>query len=126
ASSGAAHRVDSADAGAKRVAVLPFRNAGPPEQDYLADGLTEDLIDLLSISPGRRVRSRGVVMRFKGSDRDPREVGRELDVQVVVEGTVRRATGLLRISARLVSVADGFQLWAKRFDRPEAELLAIS
>ena len=111
---------------AKRVAVLPFRNGGAPEHEYLADGLTEELIDLLSVSPGLRVRSRGVVMRFKGIDRDPRDLGRELDVQVVVEGSVRRAGGTARISARAISVADGFQLWARRFDRPDSELLAMT
>ncbi len=118
--------VDVRGASAKRVAVLPFRNGGAPEHEYLADGLTEELIDLLSVSPGLRVRSRGVVMRFKGVERDPRDLGRELDVQVVVEGSVRRAGGVARISARAISVADGFQLWARRFDRPEAELLAMT
>jgi eukaryotic-like serine/threonine-protein kinase len=118
--------VDVRGAFAKRVAVLPFRNAGAPEHEYLADGLTEELIDLLSVSPGLRVRSRGVVMRFKGLDRDPRDLGRELDVQVVVEGSVRRSGGTARISARAISVADGFQLWARRFDRPDAELLAMT
>ncbi|MEP7125128.1 MAG: protein kinase [Byssovorax sp.] len=113
-------------ASAKRVAVLPFRNAGAPEHEYLADGLTEELIDLLSVSPGLRVRSRGVVMKFKGIDRDPRDLGRELDVQVVIEGSVRRAAGTARISARAISVADGFQLWARRFDRPDSELLAVT
>jgi serine/threonine-protein kinase len=107
----------------KRVAVLPFHNTGDPAHDYLADGLTEDLVDVLSMSPGLRVCSRSAVMRFKGKDRDLREVGRELDVQVVVDGSVRRAGGMVRISARLISVADGFQLWARRFDRPEAEIL---
>ena len=110
----------------KRVAVLPFRNAGAPEHDYLADGLTEDVIDQLSVNPGLRVTSRGVVMRYKGSDRDPREVGRDLGVQVVVDGTVRRSGGGVRISARLASVADGIQLWARRFERPDAELLGVS
>jgi serine/threonine-protein kinase len=110
----------------KRVAVLPFRNAGPPEHDYLADGLTEDVIDALSMAEGLRVTSRGVVMRYKGSALDPREVGRDLGVQAVVEGTVRRAEGMVRIAARLASVDDGVQLWAKRFDRPDAELFGVS
>src|SRR4029079_12692933 len=99
--------VDPSAKARKRVAVLPFRNAGPPEHDHIADGLTEDLIDVLSMVDGLGVRSRGVVMRHKGAERDPRERGRELDVQVVVEGTVRRAGGNVRISARLISVADG-------------------
>jgi serine/threonine-protein kinase len=65
-------------------------------------------------------------MRFKGVDQDPREIGRELGVQVVVEGSVRRAPAGLRITARVLSVADGFQLWAKRFDRPEKDLFVVN
>ena len=112
--------------GDKTVAVLPFRNAGAPDDDYLAEELTDDLIDALSMTHGLRVRSRGMVLRFRGVDQDPREIGRELGVQVVVEGSVRRARDRVRISARLVSVADGFQLWAKRFDRPEQDVLCIN
>lgn len=110
----------------KTVALLPFRNNGPPADDYLADGLTDDLIDTLSMTSGLKVRPRGVVMRFKGVDQDPREIGRELGVQVVVEGSVRRTPAGLRITARVLSVADGFQLWAKRFDRPEKDLFVVN
>ncbi len=110
---------------AKSVAVLPFRNRGPADDEYIADGLTDDLIDTLSMTKGLRVRARGAVMRFKAGDRDPREIGRELDVEVVVDGSVRRVGGNLRVNARLIGVADGFQLWAKRFDRPEAEFLSV-
>jgi serine/threonine-protein kinase len=112
--------------GEKTVAVLPFRNAGAPADDYLAEAITEDLIDALSMTKGLRVRPRGVVMRYKGTDHDPRDLGRELGVQVVVEGSVRRAPGAVRVSARLVGVDDGFQIWAKRFDRPENDLLAVN
>jgi eukaryotic-like serine/threonine-protein kinase len=114
------------DADAKALAVLPFRNLGSPEDEYLAEGVTDDLVDALSMTPGLRVLSRGAVARFRGGDRDVREVGRELRVQVVVDGSLRRAAGMLRVSARVVSVADGFQLWAKRFDRPEKDALAVS
>ncbi len=110
----------------KTVAVLPFRNAGAPDDAYLAEELTDDLLDALSMTRGLRVRPRGAVLRFRGADTDPREIGRELGVQVVVEGSVRRAGGRVRISARLVSVADGFQIWAKRFDRPEQDVLSIN
>jgi eukaryotic-like serine/threonine-protein kinase len=110
----------------KTVALLPFRNSGPPADDYLAEGLTDDLIDTLSMTSGLKVRPRGVVMRFKGVDQDPREIGKELGVQVVVEGSVRRAPAGLRITARVLSVADGFQLWAKRFDRPEKDLFVVN
>ncbi|HTM19623.1 MAG TPA: hypothetical protein VL172_03920, partial [Kofleriaceae bacterium] len=110
---------------AKPIAVLPLRNGGPAEDQYLADGLTEEIIDGLSMVRGLRVRSRSSVMAVAG-DRDPRELGRELDVQVVVEGSLRRGPGGLRVSTRLISVADGFQLWARRFDRPESELLMVA
>jgi serine/threonine-protein kinase len=109
----------------KNVAVLPLRNVGPVEDDYLADGLTDDLIDTLSMSPDVRVRARGVVARFKNSERDVCEIGRELGVSVVVEGSVRRAADKVRVSVRLVSVADGFQLWARRFDVDFANVLAV-
>ncbi len=113
------------DPGHKTVAVLPFRNAGPPEDEYLVDGLTDDLIDALSMTPGLRVRPRGVVMAMKGTSRDPREMGRELDVQVVVDGTVRTMGDALRVSARVLSVADGFQLWARRFEGTRSEVFRI-
>ncbi|XYH95736.1 protein kinase domain-containing protein [Sorangium sp. So ce1128] len=112
--------------GGKSVAVLPFTNQGPASDAYLAEELTDDLIDTLSMTPGLRVRPRVVMARWKEGDADPREIGRELGVQVVVGGSVRRRDGTVRISARLLSVADGFQLWAKRFDRPETEVLRIN
>jgi serine/threonine-protein kinase len=110
----------------KAICVLPFRNVGKSEDDYLAEGLSDDLVDALSMTPGLKVLARGAVARFRGADKDAREVGRELGVQVVVDGSVRRVTGTLRINARAVSVTDGFQLWAKRFDRAEKDVLAVS
>jgi serine/threonine-protein kinase len=110
----------------RRVAVLPFENLGPKEEDHVADGITDDLIDLLSASRKLRVTSRGMVMKHKGATRDPREIGRELGVDVVVGGSVRRAPGSFRISARLISVADGFQLWSRRFQGAEADMLALN
>jgi len=110
----------------KTVAVLPFRNDGGGDDAYLADGLTEDLIDTLSTARGLRVRPRSATLRFAGSERDARTIGRELDVQVIVDGSVRRRGDLLRVSARLVSVAEGFQLWARRFDRPAGDALVVA
>jgi len=111
---------------AKAVAVLPLVNAGAADDDYLAEGLSDDLIDSLSMTPGLRVLARGAVARFRSPDRDAREIGRELRVHVVVDGSVRRAGDVLRVTVRVVSVADGFQLWAKRFDRPEKDVLSVS
>jgi eukaryotic-like serine/threonine-protein kinase len=110
----------------KTVAVLPFRNAGGADDAYLADGLSEDLIDTLSTARGLRVRPRSATLRYAGSQEDARTVGRELDVQVIVDGSVRRRGDMLRVTARLVSVAEGFQLWARRFDRPAGDALVVS
>jgi eukaryotic-like serine/threonine-protein kinase len=112
------------DSGMKTVAVLPFRNAGAKDDDYIADGLSDDLIDALSMTPGLRVLARSAVAR--PGDLAARDLGRELRVDVVVEGSVRRVGEKLRVSVRVISVADGFQLWAKRFDRPDKEVLSVS
>ena len=115
------------DAAADRtIAVLPFKNAGAPGDDYLADGVTEDLIDVLSMTRGLRVRPRGAVAHLRGTERDAREVGAELGVQVIVEGSVRKTATGIRVTARLVSTSDGFQIWAKRFERPAADVLAVN
>jgi len=110
----------------KTLAVLPIRNLGPAEDAYLAEGLTEELIDTLSMTAGLRVRPRGSVAALRDKEIDPREAGQRLGVQLIIEGTLRRIGQAVRISARLTSVADGFQIWAKRFERPAADLLQVS
>jgi serine/threonine-protein kinase len=110
----------------KTVAVLPFRNAGAAEHEYLVDGITDDILDALSMAPGLRVRPRGVVMQHKDAAGDPRTLGRALGVQVVVDGTVRTVEDKLRVSARVLSVEDGFQIWAKRFDGTRGDALQIA
>lgn len=110
----------------KTLAVLPIRNLGPAEDAYLAEGLTEELIDTLSMTAGLRVRPRGAVAALRDKDLDPRDIGQRLGVQLVIEGTLRRIGQVVRITARLSCVADGFQVWAKRFERPAADLLQVS
>jgi serine/threonine protein kinase len=105
------------------LAVLPLACAAADE--YLADGLHEDLTDILSTTPNLRVRPAGLVR--SQSEPDPRAVGKKLDVDHVVAGSLRRTpASTIRISARLISVADGFQIWAKRHECTEADLLATS
>ena len=115
---------------AKSVAVLPFRNQGPPSDAYLADGLTDDLVDSLSMVQGLRVRSRGVVRQHLNKTdpvaTDPVAIGRALEIDILVEGTVRRSEDTLRITARLIQGSDGVQVWAQRFDRPAALALQVS
>jgi len=88
--------------------------------------MTDDLIDMLSMTSGLKVRPRGASAHLRGVDVDARRVGEELKVQVVVEGAVRKIAASIRVTARLVSTADGFQLWAKRFDRAAADVLAVN
>ncbi|MEZ4294573.1 MAG: hypothetical protein R3B70_06330 [Polyangiaceae bacterium] len=88
--------------------------------------MTEDLIDRLSTADGIRVRSRGVVARFLRAEVDPRDIGRDLDVQVVVDGTLRRTPTGVRLSLRVISVADGVQIWHKRFERRPEDMLDLS
>ncbi len=115
----------SRDRSVRTVAVLPFRNTSPDDL-ALSEGLTDEIVDTLSMTKGLRVRSRGAVMKRTHGEGDPREIGSALGVEVVVEGSIRRTSGLLRVSARLVGVEDGFQIWAKRFERPETELLVVA
>ena len=98
------------------VAVLPLTNLAAEDDEYLAQSVTEDLVDLLSVLPELRVRPRGETARFSDRSRDVREAGRALGVDVVVDGSLRRVGALVRVSFRLVTVEDGFQLWARRFD----------
>jgi eukaryotic-like serine/threonine-protein kinase len=112
--------------GMASVAVLPFRNTGPdPSEEYLSDGITEDLINALGRVPGLRVVARTSSFIFKGKAEDVRKVGAQLGVGTVVEGSVRRIGDTLRVTAQLVNIKDGYQLWSGRFERPSRELLAI-
>jgi serine/threonine protein kinase/Tfp pilus assembly protein PilF len=108
----AAHRAE------RFVAVLPFVNASPdPENEYLSDGLTDELINALANIPGLRVASRTSVFALKGRKDSLRVLGSELGASVVLEGTVRRAESRVRITTQLTDVHDGRLLWSERYDR---------
>jgi serine/threonine protein kinase len=107
------------------VAVLPFESAGDEELGYVAEGLAEELIDGLSDTPGLKVRPRASAATFVGRE-DHSTVARELGVQILVEGSVRRMGSRVRIRVRIISGVDGFQLAAKRFDCSLGELFAVS
>ena len=99
------------------VAVMPFVNqTGDAKDEYLSDGVTDELIRGLSRVQGLRVTAGSVVFRFKGQRRDPRQIGNELGVEAVLEGSVWRTGDRIRISVNLVGVKDGFNLWAQLFD----------
>ncbi|MFO7563753.1 MAG: protein kinase [Enhygromyxa sp.] len=102
---------------AKALAVLPFRFRGPAEQRFIADALLDVLTDVLSMTRGLKVSGSGATSRFADvGDRDPRVLGVELGVDVVVDGSIQLAGKRLRIAARLLDVHTGFQLWSERFD----------
>ena len=108
------------------VAILPFRNLGPDSrEEYLSDGMTEDLINALGRVPELRVVARTSAFTFKGKAEDVRKVGAQLNVGAVVEGSFRKLGDTLRVTAQLVNVADGYQLWSGRYERPSASLLAV-
>lgn len=108
------------------IAVLPFSNmSSDPEQEYFADGLTEDLITDLSKVPGLFVISRHSSFAFKGRAIDIRAVARDLGVRFVVEGSVRRAAARVRINVQLIDAEDGTHLWADRFDRELADIFVL-
>jgi serine/threonine-protein kinase len=105
--------------GAERtIAVLPFVNASPdPDNEYLSDGITDELIDALAKIQGLRVASRTSVFALKKTPQDVRAIGALLGVSVVLEGTVRKSGERLRITAQLTSTDDGRLIWSNRYDR---------
>lgn len=108
------------------IAVLPFVNmSADADNEYFSDGLSEELINALSRLPGLQVASRTSAFRLRGSDLDIRQIGRQLDVATVVEGSVRRAGTRLRVTAQLVSVDNGYHLWSQRYDRQMADVFEI-
>jgi serine/threonine protein kinase/tetratricopeptide (TPR) repeat protein len=110
----------------RSIAVLPFVNASPdPENEYLSDGITDELIDALAKITGLRVSSRTSVFALKGKPLDVRAVGALLGASVVLEGTVRRAGDRLRITAQLTSTDDGRLLWSQRYDRKLVDVFTI-
>jgi adenylate cyclase len=108
------------------IVVLPFVNISPdPENEYFADGITEELINALAQIRDLHVVARSSAFSFKGKHLDPRVVGQQLNVRTVLEGSVRRADNQLRITVQLVNAADGFHLWSERYDRDMKDVFAI-
>ena len=110
----------------KSIAVLPFANLSTdPENECFADGVTEEILNTLSQIADLRVAGRVSSFSFKEKGRDLREIGRMLNVRTVLEGSVRRSAGRVRITAQLTDVDDGYQLWSERFDRGIADVFAV-
>ena len=108
------------------IAVLAFEDMSPDrDQGYFCDGLAEEVINDLARMEGLRVASRTSSFAFKGQPEDIRDIGQKLNVQSVLEGSVRKTDDRLRITTQLVNVADGYHLWSKSYDREVKDVFAI-
>ena len=110
----------------RSIAVLPFVNmSADPENEYFSDGLTEELINLLTTVDGLRVVARTSVFCFKNAARDVREIGSKLNVQTVLEGSVRKAGNQLRVTAQLIDVSSGYHLMSRTYPREMTDVFAV-
>jgi TolB-like protein/Tfp pilus assembly protein PilF len=108
------------------IAVLPFVNmSADAENEFFADGITEEVINVLSQIDGLRVAARTSSFFFKGKHVEMRQIGEQLNVRTVLEGSVRKAENRLRITAQLVNVGDGYHLWSERYDRELRDVFVI-
>ena len=116
----------SADAAHLSIVVLPFTNlSGDPSQDYFADGITENLTTDLSRLSGSFVIARNTAFTYKGKSVDAKEIGKELGVRYVLEGSVQRDQNQVRVNAQLIDATTGGHLWAERFDKPLSNLFSM-
>jgi adenylate cyclase len=110
----------------RSIAVLAFNNmSGEPEQEYFSDGISEDIITDLSKLSELTVIARNSSFAYKGKPVDVKQVGRELGVRYVLEGSVRKAGGRVRVTAQLIDAASGSHIWADRFDRELTDIFAV-
>src|SRR6516164_496410 len=108
------------------IAVLPFTNmSGDPEQEFFADGMVDDIITVLSRYPSLFVIARNSSFTYRGRAVDVKQVGRELGVRYVLEGSVRKAGNRVRVTAQLVEAEAGNHVWAERYDRDLADIFAV-
>jgi len=112
--------------GEKSIAVLPFVNMSEnPQNDYFSDGLAEELLNVLAKVPGLHVAARTSSFHFKGTNTTVEDIGRQLGVATILEGSVRRAGNRVRITTQLINVKDGFHLWSETYDRELNDIFAI-
>ena len=110
----------------RSIAVLPFVNmSSDPEQEYFSDGISEEILNVLSAIPDLRVAARTSSFKFKGMNEDIADIARQLRVSHVLEGSVRKAGSQLRITAQLIEAESGFHLWSETYDRRLEDVFAI-
>jgi len=109
-----------------RLAVLPFVNmSADPENEYFSDGITEELLNALTRVDGLQVTSRTSAFAFKGKNHDIRDIAIQLNVDKVLEGSVRKSGNRVRISAQLISAADGYHIWSENYDRNLTDIFEV-
>jgi eukaryotic-like serine/threonine-protein kinase len=108
------------------IAVLPFDNmSSDKENEYFSDGLAEEIINVLANVPGLKVAGRTSSFFFRGKDVEFAEIGKRLNVDHILEGSVRKAGSRIRVTAQLIKVADGFHLWSEKYDREITDVFAL-
>jgi serine/threonine protein kinase/Flp pilus assembly protein TadD len=118
--------VSSIEKNLPSIAVIPFVNmSADKEQEYFCDGITEEIINALTQVQNLRVVARSSAFAFKGQNKDIREIGKILNVDHVMEGSVRKAANKIRITAQLIKVSDGFHLWSEKYDRSLDDIFEI-
>jgi len=118
--------VAAQEAAGPSIAVLPLLNLShDPDQDYFADGLAEELLDLLAKVPGLHVAARTSAFSFKGKNEDVRSIAAKLQVSTILEGSVRKAGEQVRITTQLISAVNGYHLWSETYDRKLTDVFAV-
>ena len=115
---------DASDA--RSIAVLPFVNmSGDPKQEYFSDGISEEILNVLARTPDLDVAARTSSFAFKGQTKEVPEIARELNVRMVLEGSVRQQKDRVRITAQLIDAQSGYHLWSQTYDRNLTDIFAI-
>ena len=126
AASGASPAEAPVQAAAKSIAVLPFADmSSGKDQEYFADGLSEELLNLLAKIPDLRVAARTSAFKFKGEKIDVKDVAQKLNVAHILEGSVRKSGNKIRITAQLIKAADGYHLWSETYDRTLDDIFVV-
>lgn len=124
--SGSAGAEEALDPGDASIAVLPFTDLSRAgDREYFADGVSEEILNVLAQTRGMKVAGRTSSFAFKGRNEDLREIGRILNVEHILEGSVRSQGDAVRVTAQLIQVSDGFQLWSDTYDRELADIFAV-
>jgi len=116
----------SLSSGKPIIAVLPFSDLSPQkDQEYFCDGMTDEIIAKLSRLKGWKVMNKTSIMQYKNTDKNIKDIGRELDVTSILEGSIRKEENDIRVTAQLINVEDGFNLWSEIYDRKLDRIFAI-